>query len=156
MSKYLDKKIPVKLDALITSGDLHNKTDILICDEHNRLLQRGRWHDNVILDYADRLGVAFSAQGFDVGFRLLADGFMTNRHRLRKELMQLDDKDLYNVLSAELREKILDPAMCAWCKAKHGGECPEADKEDRTCGGLEEWWSAWWDGEKILDTRAEE
>lgn len=148
------------LRELIVSGDITNKSILNIFDADQRFICRGYWYEDKILKYGEepcksrKAGTGRSITVILLNTRKKDEKRITNRERLLRELTLLDDEHLYAVLSPELREKALDFAMCDWCKAKHGGECPEAGAKDLTCSPAAGWWSADWNGKTILDMEA--
>lgn len=55
--KYINREVPVRLKTLIVSGDLTENSIVQIFDD-GKLVARGRWYNDNILDYAYSWGIA--------------------------------------------------------------------------------------------------
>ena len=150
------------LRELIVSGDITDKSILNIFDADQRFLCRGHWYEDRILKYGEepcksrKAGTGLSITVILLEMRKKDEKPITNRRRMMKELSDMSDADLYTVLNPALLEKSIYPAMCRWCEEQHDGVCPEADTDDRTCEEISRWWSAKWDGMRILDAEAAE
>ena len=66
----------------------------------------------------------------------------TNREKLMEELGALSSEALYSVMADNRVNLAIDRAICADCKAKHGGQCVVHDDEEPCPVTFEDWMEA--------------
>lgn len=67
---------------------------------------------------------------------------MTNRDKLMEELGAMSDAALYSAMADNHVNLAIDKAICADCKAGHGGRCVVPDDEEPCPVTLEDWMEA--------------
>ena len=69
--RYINTGATVKLNALIISSDITDKTVIQVFDQEGKFLTKGNWFQDHVLNYSDRFGVATKpGTGLTVNFKL--------------------------------------------------------------------------------------
>ena len=64
---------------------------------------------------------------------------MTNREKLMAELGALSNVALYRAMAANRVNLAINKAICADCKAGHGGRCVVPDDEEPCPVTIEDW-----------------
>lgn len=69
--KYINTNKPVNLKTLIVSGEISDESRIQIFNNAGSLLACGRWYQDQILAYVDKIGTATkTGTGLSIKFKL--------------------------------------------------------------------------------------